>query len=713
MIKQWFTAQELADLVLPDMPETAFGVRKKADAEHWPSRPRKGRGGGREYNIAALPQAARLALVDRLVDAGRLEDLDADEQPQHISAADRKRDAKLIILKRLDELQNANGIGRVDARTIFATLYNEGSAAGIPGWVRDTVASVSERSLRRWDAAVKKQDVKRLGRGQNNRKGTGILDLAEGGRVKEYIEALVLAQPHLTAGRIRDMLRAEFGTELEYRGRHVALPKVRSITRFVSRFREENKREYLLHTNPDAYKSKYQLALGKADADVSRLNQHWEIDASPADVLCRDGRYNIYAVIDVWSRRVMFLVTRTPATVGSLALIRRAILEWGVPEVIKTDNGSDFVSGHFMTAIKGLGIEQVPCPRFTPEGKPHVERVFRTLQHDLMSFLPGFIGHNVSDRKAIESRKTFAKRLGEDDKDAFSVGLSHEELQDHLIAWTRDFYEHREHSSIGTTPFKRAASWKQPVYRIENERALDLMLAPLAGSNGIRTVTKKGLRIDGGVFWNGGLLPYIGKRVFVRHDPEDMGRVYCFDEDTGEFIDTAIDHNRLGVTREAASRASKAAQKRYDSELRKERNRIKRSLTPEKIAETLAGLAAQDVSGITAFPHRSDGHTSPELVEAGRATGQSGTDNTGLPPEMERYHEEVIKPRMTTPGPVAESEEQRNDRLYAKWCAIKEAIEADAPVPEDQIKWFEDVADDPQVEARRLRDERIERQKRG
>ena len=59
----WYTAAELAGL--PGMPGAEKHVRKKAQRESWPFRPRQGRGGGREYAFDALPAAAQAALMKR------------------------------------------------------------------------------------------------------------------------------------------------------------------------------------------------------------------------------------------------------------------------------------------------------------------------------------------------------------------------------------------------------------------------------------------------------------------------------------------------------------------------------------------------------------------------------------------------------------------------------------------------------------------------
>ncbi|NLW34882.1 MAG: transposase, partial [Syntrophorhabdus aromaticivorans] len=62
-MNEWHSAKELAGL--PGIPGTERGVQIKAQQKSWQSRPRAGRGGGREYHISALPEATRIALLER------------------------------------------------------------------------------------------------------------------------------------------------------------------------------------------------------------------------------------------------------------------------------------------------------------------------------------------------------------------------------------------------------------------------------------------------------------------------------------------------------------------------------------------------------------------------------------------------------------------------------------------------------------------------
>ena len=61
-------------------------------------------------------------------------------------------------------------------------------------------------------------------------------------------------------------------------------------------------------------------------------------------------------------------------------LIRKGILAWGVPETIKSDNGSDFKAKSIVRLLDALGIEHDLSSPYSPEQKGTVERVIGTFQ---------------------------------------------------------------------------------------------------------------------------------------------------------------------------------------------------------------------------------------------------------------------------------------------------------------------------------------------
>ncbi|MBS7539741.1 DDE-type integrase/transposase/recombinase [Ancylobacter lacus] len=469
---------------------------RKANADNWLFTEETGRGGRRRlYHFRSLPPKIQAAL-----DAAELARLRASlalaPAPAPAPApsapslpladgpnATKRRDAKATIFAAVQELKAASGYSDTRAYAAFSALYahaalevkagrapvGPAAVSGLPAWVFNAVPKLSARTLLRICQTVRRGDLQALKGHHHNRRGTGVLDIAidptgvlpGAGAVSRAILTLITEQPHLSGRALRDQIIGNFGPELVLpSGEVVEMPSIRLFQLHVAKLKQRHESLILNITNPDAWRSKRQMAFGEQFTGAG-LNDIWQIDASPADVLTLDGRYSVYVLIDLWSRRIMVLVTRTPRAAAVIALVRRALLAWGVPTTIKTDNGSDFVAKATRAVLASLKIEHQLSPAFTPTDKGHVERVIHTLQHDFGPLQPGFIGHNVADRAAIEARRSFAARLGDhDERNAFCVQLDPFELQRRLDAWAEIAYAHREHEGLdGLTPAAKAAQY--------------------------------------------------------------------------------------------------------------------------------------------------------------------------------------------------------------------------------------------------------------
>ena len=111
-----------------------------------------------------------------------------------------------------------------------------------------------------------------------------------------------------------------------------------------------------------------------------------------------------------------------------------------MPEAVRTDEGKDYTSRHVLGVLADLEIEHRPCPPYTPEAKPFVERFLGTLTRDLFATLPGFTGHDVAQAQALRSRKSFAARRGEDDAVIYGATLTAQELQERCNVWCDAVY---------------------------------------------------------------------------------------------------------------------------------------------------------------------------------------------------------------------------------------------------------------------------------
>lgn len=615
-MREWFTAAQLAAALLPQIPTVKANVLARAARESWQSRPRIGRGGGREYHVSSLPEAARLELARRTLAEsaavastfeGRAALATASGALAGLSGKQRSRaEVRLALVNLFEQWRAASGLSLRLALRVFAQAWSAGDVAG-PDWLRAELPSVASSSLWNWRVAIRSGAAATLAGQYRGRREQGLIDGDP--ELRDFVVALILDRPHVNALHVTKALAARFP------GRPI--PTMRRLRAWIARWRAENGRAFALASNPDAAKSRLKPAFGSAAESIVRINQVWETDATPADVICTDGRHTVVGIVDVATRRARVLVTKTSKAVSVTALLKRCIVEWGVPETLKSDNGKDFTARHVTAALAALQIRHKLCPPFTPEGKPHIERFFGTMTRELFELLPGFAGHDVAQRQAIRARSSFAKRLGEGDGQAFSVALTAAELQQACDAWTVADYERRRHDSLAGSPFEIAAMLAGGARRIADERALDVLLAP-APDGGWRVVGKKGIRVDRFVYIAPALAGLVGARVQVRLDVGDLGRVVVYDA-AGAFVCVAEDPAVTGTDRQEIAARTSAAHRAIDAGLRAEAKRLKRAVRPDTIAAEILAASRRAAEKIVAFPARAETVTTPALDAAGDA----------------------------------------------------------------------------------------------
>jgi putative transposase len=557
-LKAWFTAQELADAadagVLIGIPTTKRKINEKAERENWHRyralvKTEKGRGGTiTRYHINLLPVDVRIAYLARFikVDADDLRVSGAAEA--NLSERARtERSARMIAVRLADRFRHLSRMTVMASDHLFVLTFNSGKVVGLPDWVRETIGALSVRSLQRWRSAARENNGLSLAHDPAEaRKGTGLLETANDGNVSMHILAWIAEFPALSADVVRDQIEYEFGTELiDRHGELKPLPPVRTFQAYMARLREEQKAVLLAHSNPDGYRSRMKLRGTNAYRYVTRANQMWMIDASPVDALCVDGRWSMYACVDVATRRYIITFSKTPRAEAVLLLIRRAILEWGPPDVVKTDNGSDFLAIAVKRLFDDLDIKPDTSKAYSPAEKGIVERAIKTFQHEVAPQLPGYIGHNVAERKAIEGKKSFAQRLGATERELFEVSMTIDDLRAWTDDWLTYIYHEAKHAGLkGATPNEAIARSTETPRRVD-ERALDVLLMPIAGQNGRRKMSPEGIRLDHRRYLSGNIL--VGTDLFCRHDPDDLGKLYVYAADGRQFLDVAICPEFSGV----------------------------------------------------------------------------------------------------------------------------------------------------------------------
>ncbi|MBT9292698.1 DDE-type integrase/transposase/recombinase [Hyphomicrobiaceae bacterium 22] len=709
-MKEWLTARELAAEALPDMPETERGVQMLAERLGWADsmayvRNRAARGGGLEFHINLLPPVARLDYERRHRQIVRPE---PKAQPAIVlgegltDRAARERDARLAIVAAFEAFSQGQRLGDAARSQIFVDRYNLG-AVQVDRWIKELIPSLSKRTLARWRSAKFLGRLDRLAVDRAAaRKGKGVLDTAAGGRVRNFVLALIAHQPLLSADQVRRQCRAEFGDTIEVRGRACAMPPVRTFQHFLQQLRSAEAVVLTKLSDPDRYRSTMAPAGVGSYRWVREPNGLWMIDASPVDALCVDGRHAIYACIDIATRRTIFYVSRTPRAAAVGMLMRKAILAWGVPRQVKTDNGSDFVAQATQRLFANLDIEALTSAKYTPQEKGHVERVIRTFQHDCATLLPGFIGHSVADRKRIEDRKGFAERLGQETAEAFGVTLTGAALQGHVDRWVELIYSHRDHSALGLSPIRAAAQSTAPIRTVE-PRALDILLMPVASQGGIRTVTKFGVRVDHHHYVVAACLP--GDRVTVRMDPMDAGRILAFDAETGAYRGEGLCPELAGLAAATILKAKRETQAEIlERRGREARAEIKRLTKGSPLIERALEVAARDVPNVVALPKREERHETPAIAAALDASTRPTSAPRAMDARTAALHAEL------TAAPIAVEavdkvrplrRQETSHQRFRRAQALEARRAAGEALSEDEAFWLGGYAAGPEYRAMR------------
>ena len=689
-----FSAADLAALAVEGLPKRLPHIVRKLKAIgalHSVVPGEGGHAGTYLWNLHSLPAALRQAIRGRVEHhwpdasaAGHAPQLCSEaewnlrqHQARQLDALPPKlalrADARLHIV---DLFRRWRAIGGWRTPEAFAIEWRDGAVAA-PEHVRQAVPRFCAKSLLTWERLLRTQGPLALAGAYRPREAAidataALLDLAEG---------MIVKWPHLSASDLHQAIAARAEDE------GLAAPSLRACQRWLADWKRTNRRDFAFLESPDAHKARFRPAFGSASEGITRLNQVWEFDATKADVMLADGqRYMLVAFIDVWSRRAMIRVHRTSSGAAIAGLLRDGMLAFGVPERVHTDNGSDFVSEHVTRVLGRLEIVHWRAQVGAPQQKPFIERFFGTFSHGLLKLLTGYVGHDVAARQKIESRRSFMDRLlrGRGDARPVELGMSQEELQRFCDRWC-EAYHNTRHGGIGTTPALRAAGWAGAVRRIEDIRALDVLLEPVAGH---RTVTKRGIRLDRGLFIAPELGDLVGEVVECRQDSRDFGSIYVFALD-GSFICRAEDPERTGISREEiaeeAKRQAKAAQRGRLEALRGKRrrevpdgNQLVRDLIERKAA-----------SSVIAFPRPAIPHATRGLGEEGRAARADdapvASPRTAAEARRAAEIEALIARRRAEDARDPEAE--REARI-TRGLAIWDALRAGAPVSEPERAWF-------------------------
>ena len=287
---------------------------------------------------------------------------------------------------------------------------------------------------------------------------------------------------------------------------------------------------------PTAYRDRYEL-IHRHRAETP--NALWQADHTLLDVLVLDeggksARPWLTTVLDDRSRAVAgyMVFLGAPCVLNTCLALRHAIWRkadptWpicGVPDVLYVDHGSDFTSRHLDQVAADLRFRIVYSAVARPQGRGKVERLFGTINTELLLELPGYL---------VGGKATSTPTLS-------LAQLDHE-----IGAFIAGNYHVRIHGEIGEAPLD---AWRGEGFlpRLPDSlEDLDLLLIQHAEP---RLVRRDGVRFQGLRYVAPTLAGFVGEAVTVRYDPRDLSEVRLFHR-TG-FLCRAVceDHAGEAVT---------------------------------------------------------------------------------------------------------------------------------------------------------------------
>ena len=115
--------------------------------------------------------------------------------------------------------------------------------------------------------------------------------------------------------------------------------------------------------------------------NITEANQVWAMDTTYIPM--RHGFVYLIGVIDVATRRVLaHKLCTTLEAYHAVEIVEQAIARFGTPEIVNTDQGSQFTAFEFTEAIKNRGIKLSMDGKGAWRDNVFVERFWRTVKYE-------------------------------------------------------------------------------------------------------------------------------------------------------------------------------------------------------------------------------------------------------------------------------------------------------------------------------------------
>lgn len=305
----------------------------------------------------------------------------------------------------------------------------------------------------------------------------------------------------------------------------------------------------------------------------------------------------------------------------------------GVPEYLYIDNGKDYTAktmtgrdrndrsgmnfdNETMGFYKSIGIkDDHRALPYEPWSKGQIERFFRTVCNKFTRWMKSYTGTLTGSKTSDKVDKDIKRMLERGEL------LTLEEFYEKWHEWLTTVYMHTEHSGLK----KMGETYKKPYDCFMNEdryfkaappKSYATMLMMKSENVLVRNI---GITKWGYEYRSDELCDYIGRKVDIKYDPDDMAVLYVFDQ-KGKRICEAYCQELLQIAPKVTQKALEEHLKMQKRQQKRDRERLEEARRPfEELNEQYVGFNETTVL----LAVRTLGYTSPVLVRANDLTGFS------------------------------------------------------------------------------------------
>ncbi len=120
---------------------------------------------------------------------------------------------------------------------------------------------------------------------------------------------------------------------------------------------------------------------------IDRPNQVWAVDITYIPM--RRGFMYLTAIIDVYSRYMVgWQLSNSLEKENQTELLQECLRRYGSPEIINSDQGSQYTTEHWVSFLRHHGIAIIMDGKGRATDNAHIERFFRTLKRDHIHLYP-------------------------------------------------------------------------------------------------------------------------------------------------------------------------------------------------------------------------------------------------------------------------------------------------------------------------------------